>query len=424
YANAAAIRMLNVESGLSLDEELQPERWRIIDEGGRELSREELPMYRALHEARVVENTLLGYYSLRLRKLTWFAVTSVPQFAPGADRPHQVLTLFTDVTSLKRDSTLFERVQSLAHIGGWQWDAGRDRLYLTAEALRMFGLDASPRAIGPLLEVLDPGDRKRLQAGIERLRDQGESFDLDLRGQRDGEPFWVRAIGEAEAGNPLSMHLVGTVQDITQKKLAEEALRVQARTDLLTGLLNRDAIVGELAGWLDDPAMGRVAVLYIDLDRFKVVNDVLGHAAGDELLVTAARRIRDAVDGEGLIARFGGDEFLVVCTVGDDAARPTRIADAILDAFGDSFRFEKEEFAITASVGIARAPEDGRTVQALVQNADAAMYDSKRRIRNGWQAYTPELAQSQQERLRLETHLRKAAENSEFHLVYQPQVDL
>ncbi len=423
YANAAAIRMLNVESGLSLDEELQPERWRIIDEGGRELSREELPMYRALHEARVVENTLLGYYNLRLRKLTWFAVTSVPQFAPGANRPHQVLTLFTDVTSLKRDSTLFERVQSLAHIGGWQWDAGRDRLYLTAEALRMFGLDASPRAIGPLLEVLDPGDRKRLQAGIERLRDQGESFDLDLRGHRDGEPFWVRAIGEAEAGNPLSMHLVGTVQDITQKKLAEEALRVQARTDPLTGLLNRDAILGELGGWLDDPAMGKVAVLYIDLDRFKVVNDVLGHAAGDELLVTASRRIRDAVDEEGLIARFGGDEFLVVCTV-DDPARPVRIADAILDAFGDSFRFDKEEFAITASVGIAQSPQDGTTVQALIQNADAAMYDSKRRIRNGWQAYNPALAQSQQERLHLETHLRKAAENSEFHLVYQPQVDL
>ena len=424
YANAAAIRMLNVESGLSLDEELQPDRWRIIDEGGRELRRQQLPMYRALQEGRVVENTLLGYYSLRLRKLTWFAVTSVPQFAPGADRAHQVLTLFTDVTKLKRDSALFERVQSLAHIGGWQWDAGRDRLYLSAESLRIFGLDQAPKEIGPLLQVLDVGDRKRLQAGIERLRDQGEPFDLELRGERAGEPFWVRAIGEAEAGAPLAMHLTGTVQDITRRKLAEESLLGQARTDPLTGLLNRDAIVGELAAWLDDPALGKVAVLYIDLDRFKVVNDVLGHAAGDELLMTAARRIAAAVNDEGLIARFGGDEFLVVCTTADDPARPVRIADAILDAFGDSFRFDNEEFAITASVGIAQAPQDGRSVQGLIQNADAAMYDSKRRIRNGWQAYTPALAQSQQERLRLETHLRKAAENSEFHLVYQPQVDL
>jgi diguanylate cyclase (GGDEF)-like protein/PAS domain S-box-containing protein len=424
YANAAAIRMLNVEEGLSLDEELQPDRWRIIDEDGRELQQSDLPMFRALRDGRVEDNTLLGYYSRRLRKLTWFAVTSVPQFAAGADRPHQVLSLFTDVTALKRDSSLFERVQSLAHIGGWQWDAGRDRLYLSGESRRIFGLDGEPRSIAPLLAVLATNDRKRLQSAIERLRDQGESFDLELRGLRNGEVFWVRTIGECEPGDPLSMHLTGTVQDITERKHAEESLRVQARTDPLTGLLNRDAIVVEFASWLDDPALAKAAVLYIDLDRFKVVNDVLGHAAGDELLVTAARRISNAVNGEGLIARFGGDEFLVVCMVGDDPGRPVRIADAILDAFGDSFRFEKEEFAITASIGIAHAPQDGRTVQQLVQNADAAMYDSKRRIRNGWQAYNPALAQSQQDRLRVETHLRKAAENNEFHLVYQPQVDL
>ena len=112
----------------------------------------------------------------------------------------------------------------------------------------------------------------------------------------------------------------------------------------------------------------------------------------------------------------------MACRIGDDAARPERIADAILGAFGDSFRFDNEEFAITASIGIARAPADGTTVQALVQNADSAMYDSKRRIRNGWQAYTPALAHSQQERHRIEAHLRRAAENNEFHLVYQPQV--
>src|SRR5690606_2652775 len=127
---------------------------------------------------------------------------------------------------------------------------------------------------------------------------------------------------------------------------------------------------------------------------------------------------------EGLIARFGGDEFLVVCNTEDDADRPERIADAILDAFGDSFRFEKEEFAITASIGVARAPEHGDRPQTLIHNADAAMYDSKRRIRIGWQMFTPALAQSQQDRLRVETHLRRAADNNEFHLVYQPQVDL
>ncbi|MDN5782849.1 MAG: bifunctional diguanylate cyclase/phosphodiesterase, partial [Luteimonas sp.] len=159
-------------------------------------------------------------------------------------------------------------------------------------------------------------------------------------------------------------------------------------------------------------------------DRFKVVNDVLGHNAGDELLMNAARRILRAVGTEGLIARFGGDEFLVVCSTDDDESRPERVADAIRDAFGDSFRFEKEEFAITASIGIARAPEHGDRPQTLIHNADAAMYDSKRRIRNGWQVFTPALAQSRRDRLRVETQLRRAADNNEFHLVYQPQVAL
>ncbi|HEU4991269.1 MAG TPA: EAL domain-containing protein [Luteimonas sp.] len=426
YANAAAIRMLSVEPGLSLDEELQPGRWHIIGEDGRELAPEDLPAFRALRTGRVEENTVLGYYNVRLRKLTWFAVTSVPQFAAGADAPHQVMSLFTDVTDLKRDSALFERVQALAHIGGWQWDAGRDRLYLSEETLRIIGLDRLPGGMAEAQQVLVEPDRRRLQAAIEHTLATGEGFDLELQGRRRDAPFWVRALGEAMGGSALARHLTGTVQDITERKRAEESLRVQARTDPLTGLLNRDAILGELVAMLDAPGAARaeVAVLYIDLDRFKIVNDVLGHGAGDELLVSAASRIRRAVGDDGLIARFGGDEFLVACPLDDDPSRPERIADAILGAFGDSFRFDNEEFAITASIGIARAPADGTTVQALVQNADAAMYDSKRRIRNGWQAYTPALAHSQQERHRIEAHLRRAAENNEFHLVYQPQVEL
>lgn len=423
-ANAAAIRMLNVEPGLSVDQEMQPDRWRVIDENGREIELDDLPAMRALRHGRVEDNTVLGFYNLRLCKLTWFSVTSVPQFAPGADTPHQVLSLFTDVTVLKRDSALFERVQALAHIGGWQWDAGRDRLYLSDESMRILGVDKAPANMQEAQTNLVESDRRRLQAAMEHALSANESFDLEVQGRHGDAVFWARMIGEAVAGNALSMHLTGTVQDVTERKLAEESLRIQARTDPLTSLLNRDAIAGELQAWLSDPATSQVGVMYIDLDRFKVVNDVLGHGAGDALLQSAARRIVQAVANEGLIARFGGDEFLVICPVGDDNRRPERVAAAILDAFGDSFRFDNEEFAITASIGIALAPTGGDTVQALIQNADAAMYDSKRRVRNGWQAYNPALAHSQQERHRVEPHLRHAAENNEFHLVYQPQVEL
>lgn len=424
YANAAALRMLDVDPALGVAASMQPSRWKVIDEHGRELAETEMPAFRALRHGKAENNKVLGFYNLALRKLTWFAVTSVPQFAPGADRPHQVLSLFTDVTELKRDSALFERVQAMAHIGAWEWDAGRDRLYLSDEALRILGFTETPAGMQEAQRVLVENDRKRLQAAIERLMRAGQGFDLELQGTRAGAPFWVRVLGEAEAGDALAVHLTGTVQDITERKHAEQALRIQARTDPLTGMLNRDAVLGEIANWLDDPALSRFAVLYIDLDRFKVVNDVLGHAAGDELLMSVARRIGEAVGSEGLVSRFGGDEFLVVCGTADDPARPERLADAILEAFGDSFHFDNEDFAITASVGIAHSPADGSSVQALIQNADVAMYDSKRRIRNGRQSYNPALAQSKEERLRVETHLRRAAENQEFHLVYQPQVEL
>ena len=166
-------------------------------------------------------------------------------------------------------------------------------------------------------------------------------------------------IGEAEAGDPAAARITGTLQDISLDKHAEETLRIQARTDPLTGLMNRDAMLNELGTRLIDPVHAQVALLYIDLDRFKTVNDVLGHSAGDELLMQAAARILGAVGTEGLVARFGGDEFLVVCDASGDPAQPERLADAVLGAFAESFRFGKDEFAITASIGIARAPADG-----------------------------------------------------------------
>ncbi|TWI11959.1 diguanylate cyclase (GGDEF)-like protein [Lysobacter ruishenii] len=256
------------------------------------------------------------------------------------------------------------------------------------------------------------------------IRD-GRGINLDLQGTRsDGEMYWIRLMGERLAATPLSVQLTGTLQDITGPKLAEEALREQARTDPMTGLLNRDAGLGDLEQFLAPGVEDRVAVLYIDLDRFKIVNDVLGHAAGDRLLASAARRLLRAVGDEGSVVRFGGDEFLVICRFGNDATRPARLAQSILTTFSENFRVDGEEFSITASIGIAQSPEHGERPQQLIQSADVAMYDSKRRGRNAWQVFSAELAEQQVERLQLETHLRRAVDNDEFELVYQPQVDL
>ncbi|KQZ55535.1 PAS domain S-box protein [Lysobacter sp. Root559] len=425
YVNGAAMRILGIVDGHSADHDMAAEHWMVIDEHGRELSQKEFPAQRALDSGRRVESMVVGLYHRVRRNLIWLSVTSLPQFPAGGDRPHQVLSLFTDVTALKRDSALFDRAQSLAHIGGWEWEAGPDLLYLTEEAQRILGHDPVPASMGAMLDCLRPGDRLRLRDALDHAIAFGRNLDLELQGMRaDGRGFWVRAIAQAEAADALNARLIGTLQDITERKHDEENLRIQARSDPLTGLLNRDAVLSELESRLDDPERAALAVLYIDLDRFKVVNDVLGHAAGDRLLASAARRIQRAVGSEGMIARFGGDEFLVVCETGNDPARPERLADSILEIFGDSFRLDGEEFSITASIGIAQAPIDGVRSQQLIQSADVAMYDSKRRGRNGWQSFTPELAEQQLHRLQLETHLRRAVHNDEFHLVYQPQVDL
>ena len=424
-ANAAAMRILGADEHHDLQSYLQPADWAVVDEAGRPLDLGDLPPTLTLRTGEATGSQVLGLYHRPERRLRWLSISSVPLFAPGGRSPLQVLSFFSDVTELKRDSALFDRAQSLAHIGGWEWEVDRDALYMTEEALRILGAGREVRSIGDLLAALVEADCLRLDRALRRAIDDKRPIDLEVEAKHaDGSPLWLRIIGEAEINRSEGTSITGTLQDVTERKQEQETLRIRARTDPLTGLLNRDAMLHELETRMRDPMHGPLAVLYIDLDRFKVVNDVLGHGAGDDLLAAAARRISRAAGTEGLIARFGGDEFLVVCNTGDDDARPERIADAVLDAFGEGFRFDKEEFAITTSIGIARAPRDGDRPQTLIQNADAAMYDSKRRIRNGRQEFTPELAQSQQNRLRMETHLRRAADNDEFRLVYQPQVDL
>ena len=308
-------------------------------------------------------------------------------------------------------------------------------VYGNSAALRTFGIESGES----LAEAMQPGhwiylhESGRELAGEElptaRARDTGRIVDstvLGMHNRLNGRLIWitVTVVPQYAAGSDTPTQLLSLFSDITELKQAEETLRVQAQTDALTGLLNRDAILRQLDTRLDDPASNRVALLYVDLDRFKIVNDILGHSAGDELLVAAAKRMRDAVANEGLIARFGGDEFVVVCAFDDDPHRPERLARRVQHAFGESFRVGTDDFSVTTSIGIARAPADGDTAQQLIQSADMAMYDSKRRRRNGWQAFSPELASRQQERLQAETQLRRALDNGEFHLVYQPQVDL
>ena len=424
-ANAAAFRILGLDEAQDIGEALRWQDWLVIDHRGWPIAFRDMPPMRALASGRIVESTLLGLHHRQKQQLSWISATSVPQFKPGSATPHQVVTLFSDVTELKRDSALFLRAQALARVGGWEWDGGRGRLYFTDEALRILGRrDDPPRGLPDLLAQIQPASRDAVADAVQSLVRDGGGFDLEVPLQRpDGESHWVRLIGQSEGRAPMSTRINGTLQDVTQRRQIEEALRSQARTDALTGLLNRDGVLTELERRIGSGHAG-TTVAYIDLDRFKLVNDLLGHSAGDHLLVNVARRLERAIGDTGLLARFGGDEFLVLAELGDDPAAADALAERITKAFGDSFRYAGEEFTITTSVGLARHPEHGRTVQQLVNNADTAMYDAKRRGRNTWQRFNPELAQKQHDRVQVEGQLRRAVDNGEFHLVYQPLVTL
>ncbi len=425
-ANPAAHRILGIATnGNPFDTLLDPEAWLIVDEHGNTLTQAQWPAIRCFQAGRVIRSTIIGLYHRPRGRMLWLSTTNVPVFGTGCDQADHVYSMFSDITELKRNNLLFARAQSLAHIGGWEWDRSLQRLYLTDEARRIVGQPDDLQDMTDLLDCLRSDDRASLQQALADTIEHRSSFGLELQGQRrDGHSFWIRMIGEVSTGDVDAARITGTVQDITERKQAEETLRVQARTDPLTGIMNRDAVLTDLGVRMGSPGHDRVAVLYIDLDRFKVVNDLLGHNAGDELLIEATRRIATAIGTEGLLARFGGDEFLVICDLRDQPDQAEQLAEHITAAFSPPFRLGSDEFQVTASIGIAKAPGDGDRPQQLIQNADTAMYECKRRTRNGWHVFSQELAERQNDRLQIESRLHKALDGDEFRLVYQPQINL
>ena len=424
-SNPAAHRIFNTGGTAPRHLPVDADEWITVDEHGRRLGVEQWPVSRAFRNGRIIPSTIIGLYHRPRGRMIWISITTVPVFSSDCDLPDHVFSLFSDITELKRDHALFDRAQSLAHIGGWEWDRGQQRLYLTGEAQRILGQQPPPEDLEQLLACLNSSSRQLLDLAMERVVEQRSGFELELQGQHaDGHSFWIRMIGEVEPADLASNRIAGTMQDITEPKQAEETLKNQARTDPLTGIMNRDAALTDLEARLSNPSHAELAVLYIDLDRFKTVNDVLGHNAGDQLLIEASRRIRDAVGTEGLLARFGGDEFVVICDARDQPQRPEQLAEAITTAFAPPFQFGQDEFPVTTSIGVARAPQHGQRPQQLIQNADLAMYECKRRNRNGWLVFSPEMERRQRDRLQIERRLRKALERNEFRLVYQPQVEL
>jgi len=329
--------------------------------------------------------------------------------------------------ALRKSQAGLAEAQRMAHLGNWEWDPRTGELYWSDETFRIYGYE--PQSFVPtfekLLEVVHPDDRKMLGRALEGALEEDRPYDFEHRIVKpNGEVRVVHRQAEVvrdESGEPMRM--VGTVHDVTERKALEEQLQHQAMHDPLTGLPNRALFTDRLRQALTRAKRreGGVAVLFMDLDNFKVVNDSLGHKAGDRLLVAASKRIRTLLRPEDTVARLGGDEFVFLLedTGAQDALR---VAERVLEQLREPFSLGRHRLVVTASIGIATGGANGKYAADLLRDADLAMYRAKRAGKARHVVFEETMNAEALERLEMEQDLRRAIERGELRIHYQPQM--
>jgi len=294
----------------------------------------------------------------------------------------------------------------------------------------IYGFDSPDELIASLQNIgsqlyVDP-ERRREFMRIITSRGSVSGFESQVY-RKNGDVIWIsenaRVITD-DAGTLQGYE--GTVEDITDRKLYQSRIEQQANFDPLTGLANRSLLQDRLRQAILTAASfsTRLAVAFIDLDRFKFINDSLGHHVGDELLKTMAARFHACVHERDTVARLGGDEFVLLLNSSGSADEVRVVLERMLNTVTQPWMTEHGEYQITCSIGVALYPDDGVDAQTLLKHADSAMYRAKDSGRNNFQFFTREINALMTERLELEGKLRRALERNQFQLHYQPRVDL
>jgi len=328
-----------------------------------------------------------------------------------------------------RDHRLFlEQAQEVGGIGSWAMSLADGRLTWSDETARIFGIE--PGTFDGREETfyarIHPEDTERVRAANAQALTTRAPFTNEFRILRpDGTQRWIyehAAIICDDEGRPL--RVVGVAQDITERRAAQERIEFLATRDPLTELPNRLLLRDRITHGMATAARNgtQLALLFIDLDRFKTINDSLGHRVGDELLKQVAERLARCVRKEDTLARLGGDEFVVLLQGLTDSQAASQVARKVLKLLARPYLIEGHQLSTSCSIGISLYPSDGIDAQALMKNADAAMYHAKERGRGNYQYFSADLHSRVVERLTIETALRRALERDEFELHFQPQV--
>jgi len=314
----------------------------------------------------------------------------------------------------------------------WDWDVSADKVFTSPETESMLGLKRGALE-GPAaqwIDVIHPHDRDRFRAALDSVIEQGRGRvvqDFRLR-TPDGHSLWFTMKARPVVGSDGEVvRLVGTLTDVSEAKIAEERLLHDAVHDNLTGLPNRQLFVDRLDAVLtfakSNPDL-RPAVMVMDLDRFKQVNDSVGMAVGDSILLTLARRLGRQLKPQDTLARMSGDQFGLILTSEKDQARIIAFAEATCKAVRAPITFNEREIFLTVSLGIALSDTQPNQADELLKNAELAMYAAKRMRGDRFEVFKPAMRARKTDRLTLESELRRALDREEITLLYQPIVRL
>lgn len=340
----------------------------------------------------------------------------------------RALRLAQRMTSALRDSEhLLSSITDNIFEGIYRNVPGQGLIYLNKSLVAMFGYNSveEMRAAQGAILYADPGRRESLRALLEQNGYyRGEEVEYV---RRDGSHFF--GINNAvavydEQGNIVSID--GAISDVTARKAVEDRVRYLAHYDPLTGLENRISFHKRVQREIAQAARSgtRLAVLFLNVDRFKVVNDLLGHSVGDKLLKAVSERIQDLLQEHDAASRQSGDEFLVLLTGVESDEAVGNVAQRLVEVVAGSYSIGQHEIAITPSVGVSFFPEHGDNVETLIKCADAALHHAKASGRHNYQVYAPELSAERQSRAEIEADLHDALQRGELVLHYQPQVEL